>query len=182
VFHLVSRRSQGYEQTTATTDDRYSFTQGYVECRMRWTTGPGSWPACWLLSQGWANTGSCTTPAAEIDVMEGQGTEPNVLYGTIHRHSAGSSCGGNQINGNNWQPQPFALAGQWHTYATLWTATQVCWYVDNVQSHCAPTFSTTNQPMFLLLQMWIGGWTSGTNSSTADELHTEVDWVRVWQK
>jgi hypothetical protein len=41
VLHLVSRRSQDYQSTTATTDDRYSFTQGYVECRMRWTGGPG---------------------------------------------------------------------------------------------------------------------------------------------
>jgi hypothetical protein len=182
VFHLVARRSQGFQKTTATTLRSRSFMLGYFEARMRWTAGPGAWPAFWLLSTGWANTGSCTTPAAELDVFEGQGTEPNVFYGTIHRHSAGGSCGGNQMNGNNWQPQSLNLTTGFHTYAMLWTATQVCWYVDNVQSHCAPTFSTTNQPMFLMLQMWIGGWTSGTNSSTPDELHTEVDWVRVWQK
>jgi beta-glucanase (GH16 family) len=149
---------------------------------MRWTAGPGSWPACWLLSQGWANTGNCSTPASEIDLMEGQGTEPNAFYGTVHRDSA-RACAGHLQNGNNWQPAAFALAGQWHTYATLWTASQVCWYIDDVQTHCAPTYAdTANSPMFLLLQMWIGGWTSGTNSSTPDELRTEIDWVSVWQR
>jgi hypothetical protein len=46
----------------------------------------------------------------------------------------------------------------------------------------APTYSTDNQPMFLLLQMWSGGWTSGPTPATALELDTEVDWVRVWQR
>ena len=182
IFHLVSRRSQGYQETTSTTLNKRAFTYGYFECRMRWTAGPGSWPACWLLSQGWANTGNCSTPASEIDLMEGQGTEPNAFYGTVHRDSA-RACAGHLQNGNNWQPAAFALAGQWHTYATLWTASQVCWYIDDVQTHCAPTYAdTANSPMFLLLQMWIGGWTSGTNSSTPDELHTEIDWVSVWQR
>jgi hypothetical protein len=44
----------------------------------------------------------------------------------------------------------------------------------------APVYDSTNQQMFLLLQMWTGGWTSGTDSTTPDELHTEVDWVRAW--
>jgi hypothetical protein len=35
--------------------------------------------------------------------------------------------------------------------------------------------------MYIILQMWTGGWTSGTNATTPDELRTEVDWVRVWQ-
>jgi hypothetical protein len=36
--------------------------------------------------------------------------------------------------------------------------------------------------MFLLLSMWIDGWTEDVNSSMPDELRTALDWVRVWQK
>jgi len=102
VLHLVSRRgdlypgctSVCYPISTATTySSGKSFQYGYFEARMTWTKGAGSWPAFWLLSTGWARTGSCSTPAGELDVMEGQGTEPNVFYGTIHRDSAGR-CGG----------------------------------------------------------------------------------------
>jgi hypothetical protein len=30
--------------------------------------------------------------------------------------------------------------------------------------------------------MWTGGWTRDTDATTPAALHTEVDWVRVWQK
>ena len=190
IFHLVSRRNDLYPGcttncypiiTATTLSSGKSFQYGYFEARMRWTKGAGSWPAFWLLSTGWAKTGSCATPAGELDVMEGQGTEPNVLYGTIHKDSA-SRCGGDAQNGNNWQPVGIDLTAGFHTYAALWTATTVSWYLDDKLVMAAPTYSTDNQPMFLLLQMWSGGWTSGPTSATPLELQTEVDWVHVWQK
>ena len=109
ILNLVSRRNDRYSGCTSncypiitvtTLSSGKSFQYGYFEARMRWTKGPGSWPAFWLLSTAWARTGSCATPAGELDVMEGQGTEPTVLYGTIHRDSA-NRCGGDAINGNN---------------------------------------------------------------------------------
>jgi hypothetical protein len=36
--------------------------------------------------------------------------------------------------------------------------------------------------MFVLLQMWTGGWTEDPDSLTPDLIETQVDWVRVWQK
>jgi hypothetical protein len=30
--------------------------------------------------------------------------------------------------------------------------------------------------------MWIGGWSPDPDSTTPNDLHTEVDWVHVWQK
>ena len=36
--------------------------------------------------------------------------------------------------------------------------------------------------MFLLLQMWTGGWTSDPGPSTPDVLETQVDYVSVWQR
>jgi len=190
IFHLVSRRNDLYPGcttncypiiTATTLSSGKSFQYGYFEARMRWTKGPGSWPAFWLISTGWAKTGSCATPSGELDVMEGQGTEPNVLYGTIHKDSA-SRCGGDNQNGNNYQPVGIDLTAGFHTYAALWTATTVSWYLDDRLVMAAPTYSTDNQPMFLLLQMWSGGWTSGPTSATPLELQTEVDWVHVWQK
>jgi hypothetical protein len=181
ILHLVSRRSQGYQKTTMTTLGSRSFQLGYFEARMKWTKGPGSWPAFWLLSTGWAKTGSCSTPASELDVFEGQGIEPDVFYGTIHRDSA-NRCTGHVQNSNNWQPTGIDLTAGFHTYAMRWTASEVCWFLDDRQLHCHATYADTNQPMFLLLQMWIGGWMGGTTAATPDELHTEVDWVRVWQK
>jgi hypothetical protein len=36
--------------------------------------------------------------------------------------------------------------------------------------------------MFLLLQMWSGGWTKDPDATTPDVIETQVDWVRVWQE
>ena len=201
VLNLVSRRADGYPNVTTTTlnagGGTKSFLRGYFEARMRWTGGNGSWPAFWLFSQrhstnpaypslnpfcsqnGLANA---LCYSAEIDVMEGQGSEPSVFYGTHHRNSC--SCYGvsNQMNSNNYQPQGFRLADAWQVYSVLWTTTHLHWYVNGVLTHSSPVFDSTNQPLYLLLQMWTGGWTRGVDSTTPSELRTEVDWVRVWQR
>jgi beta-glucanase (GH16 family) len=185
VLHLVSRRSQGYPAIQTTTDGTRSWQQGYMECRMRWTGAQGAWPACWMLSQGWRNTGSCDTPAAEIDIFEGQGRRRNTFYGAIHRHSGTHvrDCGTVAHNTNNAQLQSSRLADNWHSYAVKWTAAEVCWYLDDVNTHCWPTYDTTdNSPMFLILGQVIGGWEGGADSTTPEEVRNEIDWVRVWQR
>jgi glycosyl hydrolase family 16 len=51
------------------------------------------------------------------------------------------------------------LTAGFHTYAVKWTPTQVTWYLDGRRAHSAQTYPADNQPMFVLLQMWSGGWT-----------------------
>ena len=193
VLHLVSRRSQGYPDVTVTTEggsNPLTFKQGYFEARMKWTKGPGAWPAFWLLSYAhatnplWPNP-ACAIPnclSAELDVFEGQGTEPNIYYGTIHRNSSGDYGVPNQQNANNYLDVGVDLTADFHTYGMKWTTTTISWYLDDALLMSAPVYDSTNQPMFLLLQMWIGGWATGNDptSLTPDELHTEVDWVRAW--
>jgi hypothetical protein len=191
ILHLVSRRSQGYPNVTVTTEggsNPRTFKQGYFEARMRWTKGQGAWPAFWLMSYAhatnplWPNP-ACPNPgclSAELDVFEGQGTEPNIFYGTVHRNSCGCYGVPNQQNANNYHDADIDLTAGFHTYGMKWTATTISWYLDDALLMSAPVYDSTNQQMFLLLQMWTGGWTSETGSSTPAELHTEVDWVRVW--
>jgi beta-glucanase (GH16 family) len=165
--------------TTQTSGLRYQY--GYFETRMRWTGAKGAWPGFWLYSYQHAiDTNQCATQAGEIDVMEGQGVEPNVLYGTVHSNTNGCSPYDNQ-NGNNWQPQSFRLADNWHKYAATWTPSQVSWFIDDKLVMSAPTYATDNQPMFVLLQMWVGGWSPDPDNTTPD-LHSEFDYVHIWQK
>ena len=179
VLHLVSRRARHYPNVSVTTLRRRHFRRGYFEARMRWTKGNGSWPAFWLFSVARA---AGDVPSPEIDVFEGQGSEPRVFYGTVHRNS--SDCCGmpNKQNGNNWQPQRSDLTARFHTYAALWEAKSVTWYLDGRRLMRAPVYDTTDNKMFLILDMWTGGWTRDPDGTTPAELHTEVDWVRVWQK
>jgi Glycosyl hydrolases family 16/CARDB len=207
VLHLVSRRSQGYQNITVSTEagtTRKVFQYGYMEARMSWTRGNGAWPAFWLLSYrhavnpAWPSINPyCAQnrlPASdcwsgEIDVFEGQGSEPSTFYHTIHKNSSGGYGVANEQNINN-STSGFNLAG-FHKYAILWTASEMKWYLDDNLIHTERAsdsalngriFAGLRQPMFVLFDMFIGGWTTGTDASTPNELKTEVDWVRVWQK
>lgn len=183
VLHLRTQRVFGYPMNTITTQtSARTFQYGYFEARINWTGGNGAWPAFWLYSYAHATDQSqCTTQAGEIDVMEAQGSEPNVLYGTVHSNTNGCSPADDQ-NGNNYQPMPFRLADNWHTYSALWVPGRVQWYVDGQAVMSAPTYATDDQPMYLLLDMWTGGWTSDPDGSTPATLDTQVDYVTAWQR
>ena len=183
ILHLVSRRSQGYPEITVSTEggtQPVTFTNGYFEARMRWTKGAGAWPAFWLLSyrhavnpsypsiNPYCQQNGLPNPlcySAELDVFEGQGTEPTVYYGTSHRNSCDCYGVPNQQNSNNYTNTNTDLTTAFHTYGMLWTSTTISWYLDGQLLKSASAYDSTNQPMFLLPQMWIGGWTSGTTSA-----------------
>jgi hypothetical protein len=182
VLHLVSRRSQGYEGITVSSHGKRNFRYGYFEARMRWTKGPGAWPAFWLSSTYHYKTGRCPYLNAELDVFEGQGTEPSTFYGALHRNT-------NDVCGVPDETRPRVgwhgvgdMTTRFHVYSALWTKTEVIWYFDGRQVVRAPAFDSTDQQMFIMLDMWIGGWTSDPTAATPAELRTEVDWVKVWQR
>ena len=120
--------------------------------------------------------------SAELDMFEGQGTEPRVFYGSLHRNSCNCYGVNDSQNANNYQPVTPDLGADFHTYSALWTASQISWYLDGQLLMSAPVYDSSNQPMFLLLQMWTGGWTSDPGPSTPDVLETQVDYVSVWQR
>jgi len=195
VLHLVSRRSRGYPNVSVTTLKSRSFRRGYFEARMRWTRGNGAWPAFWLLSYrhatnpAWPSVNPyCSRNglpnalcwAAEVDVFEGQGSEPHVFYGTVHRNSCCYGVPDSQ-NANNWRRVQPDLTARFHVYSALWTRKWIHWYLDGREVLRSPVYHSTDQRMFMILYMWTGGWTRPVDSTTPSTLHLEVDWVRVWR-
>ena len=196
VLHLVSRRNQGYPDITVTTLKSRSFRHGYFEARMRWTKGLGAWPAFWLVSTRHAKNPAfpslnpyCANHGlpevrcwnSELDVFEGQGAEPHTFYGTLHRNTNDYYGASDSTNNPAWKSLGADMTKGFHRYAVLWTASEVRWYFDGHQVLRAPTFASTDQPMFLLFDMWIG-WADTPDASTPDSLRTKVDWVRVWRR
>jgi len=197
VLHLVSYKPAGwssgdsYVLINIASLGRRHWQEGYYECRMRWPSEIGPWPAYWLQSSDWALHSSCAiNQACEIDMFEGNGPETTVFYGTCHS-DAGEVCEANVINGNNFQDQdPIQLADNFRIYAVWWTPTLLRWYLDGVLTHQIAIGPSTSwdemgQDMQLLLWMWthgsLGGWGPGPDGTTPDEVHAEFDWVRVWQ-
>lgn len=158
------------------------FAYGRIESRIMVPDGEaGLWPAFWSLGTdidlvGWPQTG-------EIDIMEYVSRLPNEVFGTIHGpgYSGGQSYG--QI-----QEFPGGVAGSFRTFTIEWQPDLIVWYVDGIQYHSAtpddvaPNEWVFNDPVFLLLNMAIGGNFGG---AVSDDLTMPqdmvVDYVRVYQ-
>jgi len=185
VLRLVSRRAAGYPPRLATTRvsarRTRSFQRGYVEARMRWTSGIGAFPAFWLFSTNWANTGRCPPLVAELDIFEGDGAVPTAHLGTLHRNTTGPCGIADSINANALTNDvDLGQSLDWHVYSALWTQDEVIWYLDGRLLKRWPAFDSTDQDMFLLFQ--IAAHAVRVDATTPDTLHADVDWIRVWQQ
>lgn len=185
---LIWKRGQPQPDSSIATFSRnnphyHAWRYGYFEARMKWQPQPGAWPAFWLIpiqpaiNQSQRETG-------ELDIFEGQGTEPHTFFGTIHRWNGARDVENSSPNNH------FALArstdfSQFHTYGLLWLPGRVTWFFDDVPLHTEATYDIfDHQDYFLVLSMQEGSdWKTGDLTGVSAEILTlTVDWVRVWQK
>jgi len=180
--------SNGKDYTSAriTTVDRFAFSYGRIEARMRLPGGQGLWPAFWLLPQdsaygSWAASG-------EIDIMEAVnlgGTGGNTVHGTIHY---GAEWPNNVYTGNEYVVATDATT-DFHVYAVEWDEAELRWYVDGILYASENTWSSTgaafpapfDQPFYILLNVAVGGHLPGPPDGTSIfPVTMEVDYVRVY--
>ncbi|MEY3894649.1 MAG: hypothetical protein RLZZ214_168 [Verrucomicrobiota bacterium] len=173
---------KNYTSARLLTKDKWSWTYGRIEARIKIPKGQGFWPAFWMLG---ANIGSVVWPnCGEIDIMENIGSLPSTLYGTVH--GPGYS-GGNGISGSTVLPGA-ALGDDFHVYAIEWEENRIRWFLDGQQFFSltpanlpAGSAWVFNQPQFLLLNVAVGGnWPGNPNGSTVFPQRMTVDYVRVY--
>jgi beta-glucanase (GH16 family) len=169
--------------------------EGYFEARIRFTDNPWSWPAFWLFSmaktEAWPGE-NCAHLNAEWDVMENgipnsDGTRPasSWYFTALHRNTSDGTA-----DGYCTTPDTQRIASQdftgtdlsaWHTWSGLWTADELCTYLDGVEIQCMDPYDSTRQPMHLTFTMQYLQTCGGCPSRPAS-LEMQVDWVRVWQE
>ena len=174
---------RNYTSARLLTKDKWAWTYGRIEARIKIPKGQGIWPAFWMLgsnigSAGWPNCG-------EIDIMENIGSLPSTLYGTIHGpgYSGGGGISGNTVLSGA------ALSDAFHVYAIEWEENRIRWFLDGQQFFTltpanlpAGSNWVFNQPQFLLLNLAVGGnWPGSPNASTTFPQRMAVDYVRVYQ-
>ncbi len=172
------------EYTSARLISQYKaeFAYGRIESRIQVPSGQdGLWPAFWSLGTdigevGWPQTG-------ELDIMEYVSRLPNEIFGTIH----GPGYSGGNAFGNVWD---FGgpTSEDYHTFAVEWQPDLIEWYVDDILFHIAtpadvaPNEWVFNDPVFLILNMAIGGNFGGPVSEDLTfPQDMKVDYVRVYQ-
>ncbi len=156
----------GYNYTSGllTTEKTFAQTYGYFEIRADMPDSKGMFPAFWLLREDkvWP---------PELDVFEDVGTD-DIFQGF-------GSKDANSDNRSVVSTVEGATKG-FHTYGLLWTAETISWYIDGVQTGSVPTPSDMHSPMYMLVNLAVGGnWAGNPDANfTSDSL--KVDYIRAY--
>lgn len=173
-----------YTSARLLTRDRFTFTYGRAEARIKVPYGQGIWPAFWALG---ANIGSVGWPeSGEIDIMENIGREPTTAHGTVHGPGYSGASG---ISGAVELPDGTAFADDFHVFAVEWEPGEIRWYLDGneffqlTEADLPPGGRWVfDQPFFLLLNVAAGGYWPGYPGETTVFPQTMlIDYVRVYQ-
>ena len=176
--------TDGYGYTTGlvNTSGLLNFTYGYVEADIKVPYTLGTWPAFWMLQNGWP---------PEIDVME----VPQQTY-NYQPGSVGTSYyyyGTYHYTGANGQPASAGTgmhytgvneATSFNNYGMMWAPNSITFYfngnpVDTITGTQANIAQAKN--MYLLLDLAIGGWPGNPPSWANFPTTMQVQNVNVWQ-
>lgn len=178
-------RLRGWTSGRLNSKDKQEFLFGRIEARIRFKNlEGGTWPAFWMLENrineqpvagdgdnvGWPNPG-----ASEIDVWEWFANDPN-RYIINFFNTGGFACG-REIR----HPYPNGPADvlDWHVYAMEWTADRARFFFDDteVASIDLRGCSVYEEPMFVLLNVAMGGNLGGAIDPGLTEAVLEIDYV-----
>lgn len=181
-----------YTSSSVTTAGKHEFLYGRLEVRAKIPTEGGAWPAIWLLGSGvpWPSCG-------EIDVMEYYRIKgvPHILanacWGTDRPYDA--VWNSKKIPFTHFTSKDPQWADKFHIWRMDWDEQAIRLYLDDELLNEIPLSETVNgsigsgtnpfrKPMYILLNLAIGGINGGTIDDEAIPMKYEVDYVRVYQK
>ena len=159
-----------YTSGLITTYKTFHQTYGLFEMRAKLPAGQGLWPAFWLLP-------SSNDYTSELDAFEVLGSNPTQLFATTHGYY-----------GENWgvdsQMEPVNNTSDgFHVYGVDWAPQTVTFLMDGHIIAIAPTPTSMNKPMYILINLAVGGagsWPGQPNGSTPWPARMQVDWVRAY--
>jgi beta-glucanase (GH16 family) len=162
-----------YTSGRVTTKDRFARKFGKFEARIKIPRGPGLLPAFWLMGNAgqWPANG-------EIDIMENVGEAQRQVFSNLHAPGY-AGAGEHTISSD--------LSADFHVYAIEWTPGRVSWLLDG---ETYKTFTKDDipagtkwifddQPLYILLNVAVGGDWPGKPVDSALPQEMVVDWVEV---
>ncbi len=163
--------------------DKREFLYGRIESRIKFhNLEQGTWPAFWMLENriseqpikgdndnvNWPNPG-----AGEIDVWEWFSNQPNT-YITNFFNTSGCA---EEVRYT--YPNGSSDVLNWHNYAMEWTPERIDFFIDEtlVSSQDVSGCPQYKEPMFILLNLAMGGNLGGYIDPTLQQATLEVDFV-----
>lgn len=163
--------------------DKAEFLYGRVESRIKFhNLEGGTWPAFWMLENriaeqpkkndndfvNWPNPG-----AGEIDVWEWFSNQPNTyITNFFNTNGCGREVRYTYPNGGT-------DVLDWHKYAMEWDENSIRFYIDDtlVSTQNISSCAQYKEPMFILLNVAMGGNLGGNIDSSLTKATMEVDYV-----
>ncbi|TCM17993.1 beta-glucanase (GH16 family) [Novosphingobium sp. PhB165] len=168
VTDAQSNSMWGYDWSSGllTTHDSFSQLYGYFEVNAKLPAGQGLWPAFWLLPED----GSWPP---ELDVFEQLGRDPTSLWMSSVSKATGSTTYTHDVI-----EVPTATT-DFHKYGVLWDKDHLTFYIDGVEVGQEATPADMNKPMYMLLNLAVGG--SWAGAPTAGMTGTySIDYVHAY--
>jgi beta-glucanase (GH16 family) len=158
----------GHEYTSGvlTTHSSFSQTYGYFEMRADMPENQGAWPAFWLLPED----GSWPP---ELDVVEMRGQDPTTVNVTVHSNETGKHT-------METTPVKVGSTAGFHNYGVLWDKDQIVWYFDDVAVAHQQTPSDMHKPMYMLVDLAVGGAAGDPGDGMKNGAEMKVDYVHAY--
>lgn len=166
------------------TEGKKAFAPGRIEVRARLNAAKGAWPAIWLMPYDrhvrWPNGG-------EIDMME-RLNDDGFVYQTVHSHYTYNL--GKKDNPVNYGTIAFN-PDDFNVFGVDICEDSVVFHVNGVRNFSYPRVKELpdslsqfpyNQPMYLLIDMQLGGSWVGKVAPEDLPVEMEIDWVRHYVK
>ena len=101
------------------------------------------------------------------------GQDPNKLLLTSHTNETGTHT--------TVSSTPFVSdTGGFHTYGVLWTEDELVWYFDNVEVAHAATPADMHEPMYMLVDLAVGGIAGAPADGLATPAEMQIDYIHAY--
>ena len=162
-----------------TTYKKLAFQYGRLEVRLKSPRGIGTWPAFWMLGEKiveetWPKCG-------EIDIFEGKGVEPRMIFGTLH----GPGYSGEKPHGKVIHSDE-DLCDDFNVFAIEWLENEIAWFINDREyfraksADVSPNEWVYNQPFYLITNLAMGGNFTGAIDPNLNSARLEIDWIRYY--
>jgi beta-glucanase (GH16 family) len=163
----------GLLSSTDPTGAGFSQQYGYFEMKAKLPSGPGVWPAFWLIANKDQNS------TAEIDVMEYYGVNPQQYQATIHVWPK-QGRGRDFTEKQTYQVPYGSLSQEYHTYGVDVSPDWIVFYLDRKEMGRMKTPPEHRAPMFILADLALGsGWPI---DKTPNPSNMYIDYIRAYEK
>ena len=156
------------------------FQRGRIDIRLRMDDASGAWPAAWLLPEGqWPYGG-------EIDIMERLNYD-DFAHQTIH--SSVTEYDTTARKSQDWHHTAPIRKGKWNVYSVELYEDSVNFLINDHltftyrrEPEHGPKQFPYDRPMYLLLDMQLGGHWVGRVNPKELPYRYEIDYVRFYKK